>query len=101
MRYARVNHVEFESKEALAEFEAQYTKTYAEAFPGMKMALSILTDKKTAMMINIYPDEDAANRSLEAPALCLQTKVPRCARPFILKARSACGKLSIRLDVLP
>ena len=26
MRYARVNHVEFESKEALAEFEAQYTK---------------------------------------------------------------------------
>ena len=29
MRYARVNHVEFESKKVLAEFEAQYSKTYA------------------------------------------------------------------------
>ena len=49
MRYARVNHVDFESKEALSEFEAQYAKTYAEAFPGMKMALSILTDEKTRL----------------------------------------------------
>ncbi|HBD51924.1 MAG TPA: hypothetical protein DD665_05560 [Alphaproteobacteria bacterium] len=82
MRYARVNHVEFESKEALAEFEAQYTKTYAEAFPGMKMALSILTDKKTAMMINIYPDEDAANRSLEAPDALLADKGAKVREAF-------------------
>ena len=82
MRYARVNHVEFESKEALAEFEAQYTKTYAEAFPGTKMELSILTDKKTAMMINIYPDEDAANRSLEAPDALLADKGANVRKAF-------------------
>jgi len=34
MRYARVNHVEFESKEALAEFEAQYTRPMPKPFPG-------------------------------------------------------------------
>ena len=40
----------------------------------MKTALSILTDKKNAMMIKIYPDEDAANRSLEAPDALLADK---------------------------
>ena len=74
MRYARVNHVEFELKEALAKFEAQYTKIYAKAFPGMKMALSILPDEKTAIMIDIYPDEDAASRSLEARDALLADK---------------------------
>jgi len=40
----------------------------------MKMALSILTDEKTAIMINIYPDEDAASRSLEARDALLADK---------------------------
>ena len=101
MRYARVNHVGFESKEVLAEFEAQYTKTYAEAFPWMKMALSILTDEKTAIMINIYADEDAASRSPEARNALLADKGAKVREALHLKARSACGKLSIRLDVLP
>ena len=85
MRYARVNHVEFESKEALGKFEAQYAKTYAKAFPGMKMALSILPDEKTAIMINIYPDEDAANRSLEAPDALLADKGAKVRGAFHLE----------------
>ncbi len=65
------------------------------------MALSILTEKNRDDDQKSIQMRMLRTEVLKRPTLCFLTKLPRSARPFSLKARSTCGKLSIRRDVLP
>ena len=64
--YARINHAEFESEDALAHYEDEYNAHYREWFPDMKIAIGVRTGSKSLLMLSVYPSEEAANASLEA-----------------------------------
>ena len=64
--YARINHAEFESEEALAHFEDEYNAHFREWFPDMKIAIGVRTGSKSLLMLSVFPSEEAANASLEA-----------------------------------
>ena len=64
--YARINHAEFESEDALAYFEEEYSTHYREWFPEMKIAIGVRTGSKSLLMLSVYPSEEAADASLEA-----------------------------------
>tara|TARA_B100000963_G_C22050303_1_gene419246 strand:+ start:16 stop:312 length:297 start_codon:yes stop_codon:yes gene_type:complete len=64
--YARINHAEFESEDALAHFEKEYNAHFREWFPDMKIAIGVRTGSKSLLMLSVYPSEDAAEASLEA-----------------------------------
>ena len=64
--YARINHAEFESEDALAHFEDEYNAHFREWFPDMKIAIGVRTGSKSLIMLSVYPSEEAANASLEA-----------------------------------
>ena len=64
--YARINHAEFESEDALAHFEEEYSTHYREWFPDMKIAIGVRTGSKSLLMLSVYPSEEAADASLEA-----------------------------------
>ena len=64
--YARINHAEFESEDALAHFEDEYNAHYREWFPDMKIAIGVRTGSTSLLMLSVYPSEEAANASLEA-----------------------------------
>ena len=64
--YARINHAEFESEDALARFEEKYNAHFREWFPDMKIAIGVRTGSTSLLMLSVYPSEEAANASLEA-----------------------------------
>ena len=64
--YARINHAEFESEDALADFEEKYNAHFREWFPDMKIAIGVRTGSKSLLMLSVYPSEEAADASLEA-----------------------------------
>ena len=64
--YARINHAEFESEDALVHFEEEYNAHFRDWFPDMKIAIGVRTGSKSLLMLSVYPSEEAANASLEA-----------------------------------
>ena len=64
--YARINHAEFESEDALVHFEEEYNAHFREWFPDMKIAIGVRTGSKSLLMLNVYASEEAAHASLEA-----------------------------------
>ena len=69
--YARINHAEFESEDALVNFEEEYNAHFREWFPDMKIAIGVRTGSTSLLMLSVYPSEEAANASLEARQKCL------------------------------
>ncbi|GIS12837.1 MAG: hypothetical protein CM15mP115_19880 [Alphaproteobacteria bacterium] len=59
--YARINHAEFESEDALAHFEDEYNAHFREWFPDMKIAIGVRTGSKSLLMLSVYPSEEAAD----------------------------------------
>ena len=64
--YARINHAEFESEDALVQFEEEYNAHFREWFPDIKIAIGVRTGSKSLLMLSVYPSEEAADASLEA-----------------------------------
>ena len=64
--YARINHAEFESEDALTHFEKEYSKHFRTWFPDIKVAIGVRTGSKSLLMLSVYPSEEAADASLEA-----------------------------------
>ena len=64
--FARINHAEFESEDALAHFEKEYSAHFREWFPDIKIAIGVRTGSKSLLMLSVYPSEEAADASLEA-----------------------------------
>ena len=68
MSYARINMVEFNSEElGKAEME-DYKASAATEFPEAEILLSVTTGAESAVVISIYPDKDAFERSAVARA---------------------------------
>ena len=68
MSYARINMVEFNSEEhAKAEIE-DYAASAASEFPEAEILLNVTTGAESAVLVSIYPDKDAFDRSTVARA---------------------------------
>ena len=68
MSYARINMVEFNSEEhAKAEIE-DYAAGAAAVFPEAEILVSVATGAESAVLVSIYPDKDAFERSAVARA---------------------------------
>ena len=68
MSYARINMVEFNSEEhAKSEIE-DYSASAALEFPEAEILLSVTTSVESAVVVSIYPDKDAFDRSAVARA---------------------------------
>ena len=66
MSYARINIVEFNSEEfAKAETE-DFSASAASEFPEAEIILSVTTGAESAVIVSIYPDKDAFERSAVA-----------------------------------
>ena len=55
--YARINHTEFESEDALAHIEEEYNKHFRTWFPDIKFAIGLRTGLKSLLMLRVYPSE--------------------------------------------
>ena len=68
MSYARINMVEFNSEEhAKAEIE-DYAAGAPTVFPEAEILVSVATGAESAVLVSIYPDKDAFERSAVARA---------------------------------
>ena len=68
MSFARINMVEFNSEEhAKAEIE-DYAAGAAAVFPEAEILVSVATGAESAVLVSIYPDKDAFDRSTVARA---------------------------------
>ena len=68
MSYARINMVKFNSEEhAKSEMEG-YSASAALEFPEAEILLSVTTGAESAVVVSIYPDKDAFDRSAVARA---------------------------------
>ena len=69
--YARINHAEFESEDALVHFEEEYNAHFREWFPEMKIAIGVRTGSKSLLMLSVYPSEEAADACTPSLLLCM------------------------------
>ena len=66
MSYARINMVKFNSEEhAKSEIE-DYSDSAVLEFPEAEIILSVTTGAESAVIVSIYPDKDAFERSAVA-----------------------------------
>jgi hypothetical protein len=68
MSYARINMVEFNSVEDAVVSAGDYAENAAAEFPEAEILLSVATGNESAVVISIYPDKDAFERSAAARA---------------------------------
>ena len=68
MSYARINMVEFNSAEDAVVSAGDYAENAAAEFPEAEVLLSVATGNESAVVISIYPDKDAFERSAAARA---------------------------------
>ena len=93
--YARINHAEFESEDALAHFEDEYNAHYREWFPDMKIAIGVHWVKITTDVERLS-NEEAADASLEARQKSLSLfKAPYVTNSIPLEL-CRCGASSIQ-----
>ena len=63
MSYARINMVEFNSAEDAKASADDYAANAAAEFPEAEILLSVTTGAESAVVISVYPDKDAFERS--------------------------------------
>ena len=68
MSYARINMVEFNSEEHAKAEIADYAASAASEFPEAEILISVTTGSESAVVVSIYPDKDAFERSAVARA---------------------------------
>ena len=72
MSYARINIVEFNSEEfAKAEIK-DFASSAAAEFPEAEIIVSVATGAESVVIVSVYPDEDAFERSAVARAARLK-----------------------------
>jgi hypothetical protein len=72
MSYARINMVEFNSAEDAKASADDYAANAAAEFPEAEILLSVTTGAESAVVISVYPDKDAFERSAVARAARLE-----------------------------
>ena len=68
MSYARINMVEFNSAEDAVVSAGDYAENASAEFPEAEILLSVATGNESAVVISVYPDKDAFDRSAAARA---------------------------------
>ena len=68
MSYARINMVEFNSEEDAKAHNKDYSASAASEFPEAEILVSVTTGAASAVVVSIYPDKDAFDRSTVARA---------------------------------
>ena len=68
MGYGRINMVEFNSEEHAKAGTKDFAASAASEFPEAEIILSVTTGAESAVVVSIYPDKDAFERSAVARA---------------------------------
>ena len=63
MSYARINMVEFNSEEHAKAETKDFAANAASEFPEAEIILSVTTGAENAVIVSVYPDKDAFERS--------------------------------------
>ena len=89
MSYARINIVEFNSEEfAKAEIK-DFASSAAAEFPEAEIIVSVATGAESVVIVSVYPDEDAFERSAVARAARLKGHEERFKNVEVLEGEVA------------
>jgi len=64
MSIGRISTLEFDTKEAVDQYETAYKKVHKELFPSLELLVNIKTGPTSILSIALYPDYESAASNL-------------------------------------
>ena len=94
MPYARINMVEFESREEMHKVITNLSVNMKTVFPEIRSFVSVETSEKSQITISVYDHKEAADR-----AGCAR-QVAQLGLQDVLRAKDVAAAVSERLDLV-